>query len=190
MFASTILRVRFAVEHVLGCGDVWNTFTYDVTGRGDSATYSALHKGLRSDLLYTAEGPTPFVLCCVTLGKDRMGVPFGISGNQVVFRTNTATFKGVNVWYFTYNPEAAGSDVWLKLVLSFSPAQPGRPSHPSCLLNCEKTIVTSCNAGRRECQGLRAQVHPKGCLGLCEWPRGPETGPESSTREGLRAPET
>ena len=156
MFASTIPRVRFEVEHALGCGDVWNKFTYDVTGRGDSATYSARHKELRSDLPYTAEGPTSCDLCYVTFGKDRMGVPFGMSGNQVVFRTNAATLKGI-----TFGISCTITKRAFVFARTTWPA-----FRPVVFAKLGKTIVTSCNAGRRECQDLRAQVHPKGFLGL------------------------
>ena len=37
------------------CGDVWITFIHDVTGGGDSATSSGLHRRLRSHLPAPAE---------------------------------------------------------------------------------------------------------------------------------------
>ena len=45
--------------------------------------------------------------------------------------------KGRNVWDPTYNHEAAGSDVWLKLVPSFSSDQACRPLNPWYLPNQE-----------------------------------------------------
>ena len=78
-------------------------------------------------------GDTPFLLCYVAFGFSPKGVVFGILWNRGVFRPNVATLKRCGVWDFTHNHEAAGSDVWLEPVPSFSSGPACRPLNPWCL---------------------------------------------------------
>ena len=70
---------------------------------------------------------TPFFQPIAPVGRSPMGVAFGISWNGGDCPRKRSDPEGRGVWDFTYNHEAAGSDVWLKPGFSSSSAQPSRP---------------------------------------------------------------
>ena len=67
-----------------------------------------------------------FLLLIIPVRKSPTGLAFGI-----VCPRKRSDPKGRPVWDFTYNHEAAGSNVWLKPGFSSSSAQPSRPQTPS-----------------------------------------------------------
>ena len=69
---------------------------------------------------------TPFFRTSVPVGKSPIGVAFGILRKRRRRPRKRRDFRGRSVWDFTYNHEAAGSDVWLKPGFSSSSAQPSR----------------------------------------------------------------
>ena len=63
--------------------------------------------------------------------------------------------------------------------------RPHKRADPKTRRSCS----TLCNAGRREYQGLRSQVHPQGSFGFCEWLMERRQLLRLQTCEGLHAPE-